>query len=99
MERCLKENTLKLFPLVLDGVLDIEDRTHQDIKTLNYSRRNPSRMRATNAVSNDDVIKGLTTDLLEGTVSMKNFLKQVSYSISRAMQRGLDGHKNKKKIK
>ncbi|KAK3916209.1 4-hydroxy-3-methylbut-2-en-1-yl diphosphate synthase (flavodoxin) [Frankliniella fusca] len=82
----------------LDGVLEIEDRTQQDIVTLNWSRSNPSRIRATTAVSNDDVVKGLTTDLLERTISVKLFLRQVSYSISRAMQRGIDGRKNRRRI-
>ncbi|XP_034254909.1 uncharacterized protein LOC117653380 [Thrips palmi] len=81
-----------------DGVLDIEDRTEQDIKTLDHCRSNASRIRATAAVCNDEVIKGLTADLKEGSTSVRNFLKQVSYCISRAVQRGLDGRKNKKKL-
>lgn len=82
-----------IFP---DGILDMEDTSQQDLAVFKAGRRT-SRQRATTAAANDCTIKSLTADLLEGNISVKHFLKGASYTVVRALDRGLKGQKKKKR--
>ncbi|XP_034246644.1 uncharacterized protein LOC117648296 [Thrips palmi] len=81
----------------MDGVLEMEDCTHQDIAVMEALRR-PSRIRSTAAVSNDSKIQALTRQLEEGLISVRGFLKTASYTIVGAFNRGLNGKKKKKNV-
>ena len=84
-------------PFSIDGLLDMEDSTTQDLYTLN-SARNASRLRAVSAVANDETVKALTEDLQEGNISVRAFLRRASYTIVKSLNRGLNGRKRKHNV-
>ncbi|KAK3916107.1 Aliphatic amidase expression-regulating protein [Frankliniella fusca] len=78
-------------------MLELEDRTEQNRAVLNQLTK-AKRPRSVSAVSNDVRIAALTEDLEEGHISVKRFLESASYTIIRAVNRGLNGRKKKKNV-
>ncbi|KAJ1518904.1 hypothetical protein ONE63_011490 [Megalurothrips usitatus] len=80
----------------MDGILDMEDCTQQDLYVIR--RRKASRARAVTAEANDETVRALTALLKEDAISVRSFLKEASYTIVKSMNRGLNGRKKKKNV-
>ncbi|XP_034253871.1 uncharacterized protein LOC117652827 [Thrips palmi] len=65
---------------LLGAFLESEDATHQDILTLDRGL-NPSGLRRSSALANDECLKGLWDDLDRGTISVGKFLRQASKTV------------------
>ncbi|KAK3907416.1 RuBisCO large subunit-binding protein subunit alpha, chloroplastic [Frankliniella fusca] len=86
----------KVHILSVNAVIDMEDSTFQDIYILKKGRQ-ANRIRSVSAVANDRTVTALTTDLAEGHISVREFLKTASFTILSALSRGLDGKRKKPK--
>ena len=75
----------------------MEDISEQDICTMDMARR-ASRMRKLTAVVNDERIQNLTEDLLGGGLSVQSFLKQASYTVVKALNRGLEKKHKRRRV-
>ncbi|XP_052129966.1 uncharacterized protein LOC127751052 [Frankliniella occidentalis] len=79
----------------IDGVREMEDTTQQDLHVLRKKKK-AVRRRSVSAVANDETIRVLTQELKDKHISVASFLKDASYTIVKALNRGLNG---KKKIR